>query len=368
MPVAPDPTRREAVITRARGVGDRGAGTAEYLGIAVIAVLLVTAVVGAVGTQAGPLRAAVENALCSIVGEDCSAHEPAPVAISDGGSGGPDSEDGWESHTAAPEPVDPDRDESARDARDSRRDDRNREDPEPGPEPTSPGNPDFVGLGDPVPGEDVPVPEPPPWSPADTGAGSYGSDSAGAGDHTTKFAAETAANAMSGAWPHAARNLLHFLGNSGEPLEQDVDRMLADVPALAEQSNVTVDNLAATAAARAQELGADGPITFPVSSPWEGFYIYPSLSQDWFYALGGITYSVVGQVTVHPPSTPGGGWTYEATTSVVVRDQYNWDGDKSTQIGPFEVTDEQLARLHRAGLAQEFSAVGQSATTSRKGP
>jgi len=50
-----------------------------------------------------------------------------------------------------------------------------------------------------------------------------------------------------------------------------------------------------------------------------------------------------------------------------VRDQYNWDGPKSTQIGPITVTDAQLAALHRAGLAQEFTAYGQSSTRRTEG-
>lgn len=53
---------------------------------------------------------------------------------------------------------------------------------------------------------------------------------------------------------------------------------------------------------------------------------------------------------------------------MVYRDQYNWDGTKSTQIGPLTVTDEQLARLHRAGIAQEYTLTGESAVTTRKGP
>ncbi|MDN5821489.1 MAG: hypothetical protein L0H39_08380 [Brachybacterium sp.] len=46
-------------------------------------------------------------------------------------------------------------------------------------------------------------------------------------------------------------------------------------------------------------------------------------------------------------------------TTLHYRDQYNWDGTKETPIGlpgPYNptITDEQLAELHRAGLAREF--------------
>lgn len=50
-----------------------------------------------------------------------------------------------------------------------------------------------------------------------------------------------------------------------------------------------------------------------------------------------------------------------------MRDQYNWDGSKSTQIGPFNVTDEQLAQLHRSGLAQEYTNYGRSSETTVEG-
>lgn len=351
---------------------DGGAGSVEYVGIALVVVVIIGGLVAVAGNAGGSVMAQIEQAFCSVGDASGCGSGPQPVSAPQDPGGDPADQDPVPTDTGTDDTdgedaSDDDRRDTARDARDSRRDDRGRDEPEEGPEPAVPGNEDYTNLGDPVDGESVPTPEPPPWSPADGGAGPYDSEDAGAGDHATKFAAEAAANAMSGMWPNASRNLLHFLGNSGGPLEQDVDGMLADVPALADTTNVTVDNLAATAVARARETGADGPVTFPVSTPWQGFYITKDLSDDWFYALGGVSFSVVGEVTVYPPTTAGGEWTYEATTSVVVRDQYNWDGGKSTQIGPFEVTDEQLAELHRKGLAQEFAAVGQSAATSRKG-
>ncbi|GAP78405.1 hypothetical protein Y09_1229 [Brachybacterium sp. SW0106-09] len=52
-------------------------------------------------------------------------------------------------------------------------------------------------------------------------------------------------------------------------------------------------------------------------------------------------------------------------TTLNYRDQYNWDGSKSTTIdlpGPVDptISDEQLAELHRAGLAKEFLLHGTS--------
>jgi hypothetical protein len=201
----------------------------------------------------------------------------------------------------------------------------------------------------------------------DEGSGKYDSENPDFSDYTTKLLAEAGANALSGSWPHASRNLLHFLGNSGTPLNQDVNQLLQDVPALKDEYAQTQDRLGAQAVAEAKAKGTTGPMTFPISTQWTGYYITPDQSKDWYYTLGGIQYSVVGQVTIYPPTTPGGQWTYATTTRMVLRDQYNWDGSKSTEVGPFTVTDEQLAQLHRAGLAQEFTATGQSTATTKKG-
>lgn len=52
---------------------------------------------------------------------------------------------------------------------------------------------------------------------------------------------------------------------------------------------------------------------------------------------------------------------------VRVADLYNWDGNKSTQIGPFNVKDSQLQELHRAGLAQEYDMSGESSVLHGSG-
>jgi hypothetical protein len=205
----------------------------------------------------------------------------------------------------------------------------------------------------------------------DPGAGEHDSESASLKDYATEVAAEVGANGLAGAWPDASRNLLHFLGNSGKPLEQDVDGMLGDIPEFAAQTDQDQANLGLTAIEEAKRRGATGPITFPVNTPWNGFgYDEQGLVYDndnWFYALGGWQYNLTGEVTVYPPSTPGGAWRYEVSTRVNLRDQYNWDGGKGVNIGPLSVSDEQLAELHRAGLAQEYVAVGASDVRTKEG-
>jgi hypothetical protein len=222
-------------------------------------------------------------------------------------------------------------------------------------------------LGPPVSGTSVTEPQPPDWKPADGGAGEYDSQRAWPWDHAKKVAIEAAANLLAGKWPDASRNLSHYLGNTGEPLEQDVNRLLEDVPLLQAEVDRTRTALGEDAVAQAQASGATGPVTFPLSTDWKGYYIGSDQSQNWFYAMGGISYNQTGQVTVYPPTSPGGPWRYVVTSRVNIYDQYNWDGGKSTNIGPITITDDEMARLHRQGLAREYRNQGRSDTTTSEG-
>jgi Flp pilus assembly pilin Flp len=264
----------------------------------------------------------------------------------------------------------PDRRDTERDARDDRRTRGRGDETQPKDGTDGPDTPPEA-LGEPVAGTSVPEPKPPAWKPADEGAGEHDSNWAMPTDYAVEFAAEAGANAMAGAWPDASRNLLHFLGNSGEPLEQDVNKMLGDIPEFKQQIEQDQADLGQTAIDEAKRRGATGPITFPVNTAWTGYgydengLVYEN--KNWFYALGGWQYNLTGQVTVYPPSKPGEPWRYETATTVNIRDQYNWDGSKATNIGPLTVSDEELAELHRSGLAQEYEAYGASDTQRTSG-
>jgi len=333
----------------------------------VVAALLVGGVVG--GANPGGVRESLTCTLGNLVLGDSGSCATTAAGPETGTGEGP-STSGGPTYTD-PDGSEEDREDTARDARGDRRDrgrgDETQEDStDEGPPP-----PEDM-LGGPVSGTTVDEPDVTEWEPADTGAGEHNSEGAGIVDRFTDFAAEAAANALAGKWPEASRNLLHFLGDSGEPLEQDVDQMLGDLPEFSDEVDTLRDDLGLTAVERAKAAGADGPVSFSVRTAWRGFGYDESgaleyENQNWFYALGGWQYSMTGQVTVYPPSEPGGPWRYETTTRTHLRDQYNWDGSKSTQIGPFTVTDEQLAELHRKGLAQEFTAYGVSQRVTRRG-
>lgn len=52
-----------------------------------------------------------------------------------------------------------------------------------------------------------------------------------------------------------------------------------------------------------------------------------------------------------------------------VRDQYNWDGQKSTNFfdGKVNISDKTLQELHQSGLAQEYMLYGESESRSGSG-
>lgn len=263
--------------------------------------------------------------------------------------------------------LDQDRRDAGRDARADRRD-RGRNDATAGKQGTTGASNVKDPLGPAHPGSVcLPPPQPPTWKPADSGAGVHGSESPSLKTRAAEVAAEGGAHALAGKWPDASRNLLHFLGNSGKPLEQDVNKMLGDVPRFASNVQDGQRKIGELAVERAQASGAKGPVTFAVNTSWQGTTFSPNDSSNWFYALGSVSWNQTGQVTAYPPAKPGGDWTYKVDTQVNVRDQYNWDGGKATQIGPLTVTDEQLAEMHRGGLAQEFLAYGTSSTRHLEG-
>ncbi|SHH00844.1 hypothetical protein SAMN05444320_11852 [Streptoalloteichus hindustanus] len=205
------------------------------------------------------------------------------------------------------------------------------------------------------------LPGPPPRPEVDGGAGAHGSDpGAWFGERIKKeLAGQAAIFADSVGWTHAAKHLRHFLDNSGTPLSVSPDEITGDVPEFRNE----VDKKAAAEMRRlAEEARANGTYGKPIpfNSGWVGYYIKQEYSKDWYYALGGIKYAVTGVATVHPPDQPGGEPRVEMDYQVHVFDRYNWDGGKSTDIGPVTITDQSMADMHRAGVAQEFDVSGSS--------
>jgi hypothetical protein len=204
------------------------------------------------------------------------------------------------------------------------------------------------------------IPGPPPDPKTDPGAGRHGEDPwyTRADDLIYEELAYNAATVADAAgWTYAAKHLNHYLGNSGENITINPDEMMRDAGQFRAEVDKTVANEMRRMAAEAEANGTFGkPSQF--TTDWKGHYITKGENADWFYAMGGIQYSVSGEVTVHPPDQPGGEPRVEMQYKTHVFDRYNWDGGKSTDIGPITITDDQMAELHRAGVAQEYNITG----------
>lgn len=230
-----------------------------------------------------------------------------------------------------------------------------------------------TGLGKPVPGEHADMPGVTPWD--------YQGDSEyeGSGPHAQRpytqddlmFHQElrTGASTIYFIMPDAARNMLHYLDNTGTPQGVNVDRMLTDLPDLPVDAKNAAEKMAADAVEAAKTSGATGPVTYPFTTPWKGEYASQSESMNWFLALGGYQACTDGTVTVYPPDPANGrpDWTYKYDYRVHVADRYNWDEGKTTKVGNMKIDDSQMQALHQAGLAQEYDLVGMSSVMSGEG-
>jgi hypothetical protein len=166
----------------------------------------------------------------------------------------------------------------------------------------------------------------------------------------------------------AARHLRHFLGASGDPLDVDPARMLRDIEFFRESEHVERDRMIRDIQAEAARRYNGQPFSFTVGDRgWTGVPSDPDiLGSNWFYALGGFSFTHTASVRVSPPTEPGGRPQVEIDYRTHVFDRYNWDKGKSVDIGPLHVSDEELQDLHRAGLAQDFDVHGSSETQTVK--
>ncbi|MFN8468719.1 MAG: WXG100 family type VII secretion target [Caldilineaceae bacterium] len=205
----------------------------------------------------------------------------------------------------------------------------------------------------------LPPPPPPPPAPASgDGSAPHGSVTVTAQDHANRelfFGVADGADAIG--MDNAARNMRHYLDNSGQPLNVDPRAMLNDLPELRKKANRAFQNdLIDGVTQRIQNDFTGQPMRFQLTTQWQPYYATKAESQDWFYATGGFSYAYGADVTVTPGADdkPHVSIDYQ----MHVFDRYNWDKGKGVDIGPFRVGDAQLGRLHEAGIAQEYELRG----------
>lgn len=188
-----------------------------------------------------------------------------------------------------------------------------------------------------------------PAAPADgDGAGPYNSQKAGLSDNLSKakfYAVAVAAGELN--LVNAERGMRHYLGNSGQDLNIPPEDMMSGLPKFRDAVKALAQNQAA--ATYKAISGASGEKAF--TSSWKNYYATKDQSWDWFFAIGGFSYSVTGVVT---KSSGGGSLKYK----VHIFDRYNWDAGKSVDIGPFHFEDTELGNLHLKGLAREYTVRG----------
>ncbi|MER7171052.1 hypothetical protein [Streptomyces mesophilus] len=205
------------------------------------------------------------------------------------------------------------------------------------------------------------------WRPADPGAGEFNSEKPTPKDLWILSVAQgLAAGGDVTGEIGASRNMEHYLRATGEPLELDVDRMLHDESSYRDDmvhTHITSNQ----AEWRQQALdeynraGGETPVAIPVESSAVGNYVLKE--GEWFHAVGGHQQNVSGVVTV----TPNGDGEPKVSLDyqVNVWDRYNWDKDKSTEFPlGIKIEDEDMARLHKVGFAQEFDMRGSSSALS----
>ncbi|MFF1867841.1 hypothetical protein [Streptomyces sp. CB03911] len=167
---------------------------------------------------------------------------------------------------------------------------------------------------------------------------------------------------------NASANMAHYLSGTGEPLDLDVEDMLKDIPDFQESVNTTLDgNLAGWQAQALAEYHRTGkPVALVKDTGWQPMSATPDSSTDWYYAVGSFHYNTQARIEVRP-AAPGAPPEVTVTYQTHVRDRYNWDHGKQTEVpGMGTVTDQDIQNLHRTGLAQEFDMGGNSNMRTRK--
>ncbi|GAA1349703.1 hypothetical protein [Streptomyces beijiangensis] len=200
----------------------------------------------------------------------------------------------------------------------------------------------------------------PPPAP-DEGSGSY--DSREATDEDRAIKNKMGLYAMGSpavlGGPQSAKNMLHYLSNTGEPLDIDVDTMLDDLPDVQKtvdaQVGANADGWKAQALAEYERTGK--PVKLVQQTGWQG--ATASEDPDWYHAVGSFHYNTIAQVEVVPG--PDGEPKTTIRYETHVYDRYNWDAQKGTPVPAMgNVSDAEMARLHQSGQAKEYDMGGQS--------
>ncbi len=206
----------------------------------------------------------------------------------------------------------------------------------------------------------IPVILPLEYPSADEGSGVFGGTDAEARDYLIEqlwFRVADAAELMG--LPDVARHMRHYLNGSGEPLAVSPEQMMRDIPAFREKIEGDLQVFFQQILSASPNEG-DAFVYDNGGAQWQGFYVRSYMSSNWFYAMGGFQYAIVARVIRVDPVSQLGKSTIDIEYQIQIYDRYNWDEGKSVEIAGRVITDEELGRLHKTGLAQEYDLIGKS--------
>lgn len=182
------------------------------------------------------------------------------------------------------------------------------------------------------------------------GSGTHGSWEPYFGDYKTWVKWANIANGAMGIYPDAGRHMMHYLANTGRTLTVPVNRMVT----YSGRARAHLNSELNSAMKFVEELtDSDGGFkSFVIVGTWDPGANDKEDSGNWFYAVG--EYDAVGlaNVTVLPNCEYKMDFTYNFF------DRYNWDHGKKAEVLGQRVSDDELGRLHKVGLAKEYEMTG----------
>lgn len=154
-------------------------------------------------------------------------------------------------------------------------------------------------------------------------------------------------------WHHSANLMDHYLDGGGSLESVDVKSLLSESERARTKYLDQRDSQLAEAYKLYQSNGSPKNMSVVLQSKWFDFSV--DKKTDWYFAIGSGSMSISSLYNFQDK----GGFTYVTMQSRVdVFDRYNWDWGKSVKIWKFKITDAELGRLERVGLAKSFEVRG----------
>jgi hypothetical protein len=193
---------------------------------------------------------------------------------------------------------------------------------------------------------------------------------------TIKYRAELTAYGGLFHMPQASKALRHFLKNTGNPYDIDFDKMINQAPSaywlmvenLNELMYAAEEFLSDSSTIQSIDIGTVLPEFAHVTPDnntgvYEGKFGYLKRTYsiptpenltppgDWFYAVGNLDSWITATVNRQ-------GDIFTADINYHIKDYYRWDPDPGNDKRGGLVLDNEMAELHKVGLAREYPQYG----------